>query len=190
MFEKAGGSARGEDRGRCRAKRNPDIRVLLALALDEAISEAVDRLHVVRKVVEDEFAAIGLHRQDGVAFVVLVAAPASAAEIPKFNYALTCRDTPPVAMDQKATFDQCMADEKSARDSLPPIWARSSAQARAQCCERGAVFQKRRAGRCRPAGAAVRGWRRRRCAPVRLRPAPAASWSHCPRRDSRAGYGA
>ncbi len=58
---------------------------------------------------------------------------ASAAGIPKFDYARTCRDTPPVAMDQKATFKQCMADEESARDSLPQAWAHASAGARQQC---------------------------------------------------------
>ena len=58
---------------------------------------------------------------------------ARAAGLPKFDYARTCRDTPPVAMDQKTTFKQCMADEESARGELPVAWAHASASARQQC---------------------------------------------------------
>ena len=63
----------------------------------------------------------------------LVALPASAAEIPHFNFERTCRETPPVAMDQKATYEQCMADERQARQRLGPAWAKASPKARSQC---------------------------------------------------------
>ena len=59
--------------------------------------------------------------------------PAVASGIPQFNFERTCRETPPVAMDQKATYQQCMADERQARQQLGPAWAKASQKARTQC---------------------------------------------------------
>lgn len=67
------------------------------------------------------------------ALLLLFALPARAVDIPRIDFQRTCRDTPPVAMDKKATFEQCMADEKQARDQLSGAWGRSSAKARQQC---------------------------------------------------------
>ena len=67
------------------------------------------------------------------ALLLLSALPASAGDIPRIDFERTCRDTPPVAMDKKATFEQCMADEKEARDQLSGAWAHASAKARQQC---------------------------------------------------------
>ena len=67
------------------------------------------------------------------ALFLLAALPVAAGDIPRIDFERTCRDTPPVAMDKKATFDQCMADEKQARDQLSGTWAHASAKARQQC---------------------------------------------------------
>ncbi|MDE2363530.1 MAG: hypothetical protein KGM42_12695 [Hyphomicrobiales bacterium] len=63
----------------------------------------------------------------------LFALPAAASEVPRFDFERTCRETPPVAMDRKATYEQCMADERQARQQLGPAWAKASLKARAQC---------------------------------------------------------
>src|SRR5579864_5775377 len=55
------------------AERHPDIGVALRLALDEAVAGLEPQHDVVGLVVEDEFAAVGLHREHRVAFIPLVA---------------------------------------------------------------------------------------------------------------------
>ena len=52
-----------------RAEHHPDIGVLLALALDEAIAGRRPRLHLVVEIVEHEFALVGLEGQDRMAFL-------------------------------------------------------------------------------------------------------------------------
>lgn len=53
--------------------------------------------------------------------------------IPELDYTSTCRATPPVAMDQKATFTSCLNSEKQAKKDLPAQWSRSKAEWRASC---------------------------------------------------------
>ena len=62
-------------------------------------------------------------------------APALALDraIPNLDYTSTCRATPPVAMDQKQTFDSCINDEKQAKKDLPAEWGRSKAEWRESC---------------------------------------------------------
>ena len=67
------------------------------------------------------------------AMLLLSAHPAAALDVPRFDYQHTCRDTPPVAMDKKATYDQCLADEKQARDQLGRTWSKAPPRAREQC---------------------------------------------------------
>ena len=58
---------------------------------------------------------------------------AQAADFPNFNFERTCRETPPVGMDAKTTYDSCVASERSARDSLKDVWGRASANTRREC---------------------------------------------------------
>ena len=67
------------------------------------------------------------------ALLLLCALPARAFDIPRVDFERTCRDTPPVSMDKDATYRQCMADEKQARDQLADAWPRASDRARQQC---------------------------------------------------------
>ncbi|CDX34828.1 exported hypothetical protein [Mesorhizobium sp. ORS 3359] len=53
--------------------RNPGVRVLLRLPLQEIIAGRVPRPNLVDQIVQHEIALVGLHRQDGVALVVQVA---------------------------------------------------------------------------------------------------------------------
>ena len=64
--------AAGDGRGGA-GHREPDIGIVLRLALDEAIAGRVPRQDFVSEVVEDEIAAVGLDGEDGMALSVLVA---------------------------------------------------------------------------------------------------------------------
>ncbi len=53
--------------------------------------------------------------------------------IPNLDYASTCRETPPVAMDRKQQLESCLNDEKQAKADLPAQWKRSKPQWRESC---------------------------------------------------------
>lgn len=53
--------------------------------------------------------------------------------IPNLDYASTCRETPPVAMDRKQQLQSCLNDEKQAKADLPAQWKRSKPQWRESC---------------------------------------------------------
>src|SRR5271168_4228022 len=66
------------DRRRCghapgAAQIEPDVRIVLRLALDEAVSGRVPGSDLIAQIVEHEFAAVGLDGQDRVAFSVEIA---------------------------------------------------------------------------------------------------------------------
>jgi hypothetical protein len=67
------------------------------------------------------------------ALLLFAAPPARAAGIPRIDFERTCRDTPAVGMEKKAAFDQCMTDEKQAREQLSGTWTHAPATAREQC---------------------------------------------------------
>ena len=56
-----------------------------------------------------------------------------AGGIPQLDYAKTCRETPPVAMDRKQQLQSCLNDEKQAKLDLPAQWQRSKAEWRSSC---------------------------------------------------------
>jgi hypothetical protein len=53
--------------------------------------------------------------------------------VPNLDYVSTCKATPPVAMDQKQTYESCINDEKQAKKDLPAQWNRSKAEWRQSC---------------------------------------------------------
>ena len=76
----------------------------------------------------------------GLAFLLIVAGGATAIAqrgstggIPDFDYAKTCRETPPVAMDRKQQLESCLNDEKQAKADLPTQWQRTNAEWRNSC---------------------------------------------------------
>lgn len=68
-----------------------------------------------------------------IVFAVAALGPANAQGVPRLDYRSTCRATPAVGMDQKATIASCIADEERARAALPPIWTKSSRASRSAC---------------------------------------------------------
>lgn len=68
-----------------------------------------------------------------IAIVSTTLGPANAQGVPRLDYRSTCKATPAVGMDQKATIASCIADEERARAALPPIWAKSSRASRSAC---------------------------------------------------------
>ena len=53
--------------------------------------------------------------------------------IPEIDFARTCRETPPVAMDRKQQQESCLSDERQAKTDLPAQWRRSKAEWRSSC---------------------------------------------------------
>lgn len=68
-----------------------------------------------------------------IGFIAAALGPAHAGGAPRLDYRSTCKVTPAVGMDQKATIASCIADEERARAALPPVWTKSSRASRSAC---------------------------------------------------------
>lgn len=62
----------------------------------------------------------------------LAAAPATAG-VPRLDYRATCRATPALGMDKKATVAACIKDEQQARTELPDVWRKARVGWRRDC---------------------------------------------------------